>query len=84
MVRPGWFVLVALLELSQLGVPVVLVAIVLPRVRWQTIASSQLAGNAASCVLPGGSATGSVVQASMLACRGRPAPSPAALGPSGC
>jgi putative heme transporter len=65
-VRPWWFVLVALLELCSWASLWVLDAIVLPRVRWQTIASSQLAGNAASCVLPGGSATGSVVQASML------------------
>ena len=65
-VRPGWFLLVGLLEVSSWVSLWILDAIVLPQVRWQTIASSQLAGNAASCVLPGGSATGSVIQAQML------------------
>jgi uncharacterized protein (TIRG00374 family) len=71
-VRPGWFVVVALLEVASWVSLWFLDAIVLPRVRWQTIASSQLAGNAASCVLPGGSATGSVIQASMLVRAGEP------------
>jgi uncharacterized protein (TIRG00374 family) len=71
-VRPGWFVLVALLQLCSWVSLWILVALVLPEVRWHTIASSQLAGNAASCVLPGGSATGSVIQASMLVRAGQP------------
>jgi uncharacterized protein (TIRG00374 family) len=43
-----------------------LVRILLPEVTWFVAGTSQLAGGAASRVIPGGSATGSVVQASML------------------
>ena len=40
---------------------------------WGTIATAQLAGNAASKVLPGGAATGSVLQARLLITGGQPA-----------
>jgi uncharacterized membrane protein YbhN (UPF0104 family) len=40
---------------------------------WGTIATAQLAGNAASKVLPGGAATGSVLQARLLIQAGQPA-----------
>jgi uncharacterized protein (TIRG00374 family) len=40
---------------------------------WGTIATGQLAGNAASKVLPGGAATGSVLQARLLIQAGQPA-----------
>jgi uncharacterized protein (TIRG00374 family) len=39
---------------------------------WGTIATAQLAGNAASKVVPGGAATGSVVQAKLLIQAGQP------------
>jgi uncharacterized protein (TIRG00374 family) len=38
----------------------------LPATPWQAVASGQLAGLAATCTMPGGSATGSVVQGSVL------------------
>jgi uncharacterized membrane protein YbhN (UPF0104 family) len=40
---------------------------------WGTTATAQLAGNAASKVVPGGAATGSVVQAKVLISAGQPA-----------
>jgi uncharacterized protein (TIRG00374 family) len=44
-----------------------------PRLGWGTAAAAQLAGNAASKVVPGGAATGSVVQARVLIGAGQPA-----------
>jgi hypothetical protein len=49
-----------------------LVRITLPDVSWFVAATSQLAGNAASRILPGGGATGGVVQATMLVRAGQP------------
>jgi uncharacterized protein (TIRG00374 family) len=43
------------------------------RLGWGTAAAAQLAGNAASKVVPGGAATGSVVQARVLMGAGQPA-----------
>ena len=40
--------------------------------RWSDVAAAQLAGNAASKVVPGGAATGGVVQGRMLVASGRP------------
>lgn len=65
-VRPLWFLLLVLLEAGSMAALWFLVRMTLPTTRWFTVASSQLAGNAASRILPGGNATGSVVQASML------------------
>ena len=65
-VRPLWFLVLALLETSAWVSLWILVRTVLPTTRWSTISSAQLAGNAAGCTLPGGAATGGVVQASML------------------
>jgi uncharacterized protein (TIRG00374 family) len=42
------------------------------RVRWGTVATAQLAGTAASRVVPGGAATGGVVQARLLIQAGEP------------
>lgn len=47
--------------------------------RWTSVASAQLAGNAASKVVPGGAATGGVVQAKLLIQDGQP---PAAVASS--
>ena len=44
-----------------------------PKLGWGTTATAQLAGNAASKVLPGGAATGGVVQAKVLISAGQPA-----------
>ena len=44
-----------------------------PRLGWGTAAAAQLAGNAASKVVPGGAATGGVVQAKVLIQSGQPA-----------
>ncbi len=83
-VRPRWFVLLALLELGSFAALWVLLRMTLPTTRWLDAASSQLAGNAASRILPGGAATGSVVQASMLVRAGQPAGAvAAALGAIG-
>ena len=65
-VRPFWFVFLVLLEAGSMAALWFLVRITLPSTSWPVAASSQLAGNAAGKVLPGGNATGSVVQASML------------------
>jgi len=71
-VRPLWFPVLIVLEAGSLAALWFLVRITLPTTRWSAAASSQLAGNAASRVLPGGNATGSVVQASMLVRAGQP------------
>lgn len=44
-----------------------------PRLGWGPAAAAQLAGNAASKVIPGGAATGAVVQAKVLIGAGQPA-----------
>ena len=43
-----------------------------PRAGWGSVAAAQLAGNAASKVVPGGAATGGVVQARVLIAAGQP------------
>jgi len=65
-VRPVWFVFLVLLEAGSMAALWLLLRITLPETTWFVNASSQLAGNAAAKVLPGGNAAGSVVQASML------------------
>lgn len=77
-VRPRWFVVLAVLEVASFVALWWLTRIALtqparPRARWRDVASAQLAGNAASRVLPGGAATGSVVQGRMLLAGGHPA-----------
>jgi uncharacterized protein (TIRG00374 family) len=102
-VRPGWFVLLAALEVGSFASLWALTHIALsqprharrsgtpatagprppthagPRrrratkVRWTDVAGAQLVGNAASRVLPGGAATGTVVQARVLVSSGHPA-----------
>jgi uncharacterized membrane protein YbhN (UPF0104 family) len=102
-VRPGWFVLLAVLEVGSFASLWALTRIALaqprharrsgtaaapshgtpahvgPRrrrarsVRWTDVAGAQLVGNAASRVLPGGAATGTVVQGRVLVSSGQPA-----------
>ena len=85
-VRLRWFVFLALLELGSFACLWWLTRLALepdpelaelpgdplPPVRWATIASAQLAGNAASKVVPGGPAAGGVVQGKLLVADGLP------------
>ena len=72
-VRPWWFAIVILLEATSFVCLWALMRIALRTRGWFEVASSQLAGNAASRIVPGGAATGTVVQASMLINSGLPA-----------
>jgi uncharacterized protein (TIRG00374 family) len=83
-VRPAWFAVLVLLEAGSWVSLWFLARITLPGVSWSTAGSSQLAGNAAGRVLPGGAAAGSVVQASMLVRAGQaPGAVAAAMGSIG-
>lgn len=83
-VRPYWFVELAILETLSLASLWWLARISLaphpddvgthPRLGWGTTAAAQLAGNAASKVVPGGAASGGVVQAKILITAGQPGP----------
>ena len=77
-VQPRWFVLLVLLQAGSLASLWWLTRLALEphgdadeagdasTVPWGTIATAQLAGSAASKVVPGGAATGGVVQAKLL------------------
>jgi uncharacterized membrane protein YbhN (UPF0104 family) len=72
-IRPVWFGVVGGLEMASFACLWLLLRIALPGCRWRDIAASQLAGNAATRVIPGGAASGGVVQARMLIQSGHPA-----------
>jgi len=72
-VRPWWFVVLAVLQLASFASLWLLYRIGMPHARWRDLAASQLVGNAISKVLPGGAATGGVLQGRMLVVAGRPA-----------
>jgi uncharacterized protein (TIRG00374 family) len=83
-VRPAWFVVLVILEAGSVFAFCVLVRMTLPTVTWFNNISSELAGNAAAKIVPGGNATGTVVEASMLVKAGQqPAAVAAALGSIG-
>ena len=83
-VRPWWFVMVAVLQVSSFGCLWLLLRIALRTGHWWPVVGSQLASNGASRVLPGGAVSGGVVQASMLIQAGhRPAAVAGALGSTG-
>ena len=83
-VRPVWFLVVVVLEVGAWVCLWFLVGLVLPGIRLRVRASAQLAGNAAGFTLPGGAATGSVVQGSMFVREGQaPGTVAAALGSVG-
>ncbi len=83
-VQPLWFLVVVALEGASFGSLWVLLRIALRTDNWFDIASSQLASNAASRIVPGGAASGGVVQAAMLISSGYPAATVgAALGATG-
>jgi uncharacterized protein (TIRG00374 family) len=65
-IKVRWFVGMLLLEASSFACVWLVLAIALRSRRWFLIATSQLASNAASRVIPGGAATGGVVQYRML------------------
>jgi hypothetical protein len=60
-IKVPWFVGMVLLEASSFACVWLVLAISLRSRRWFLIATSQLASNAASRVIPGGAATGGVV-----------------------
>lgn len=64
--NPWWFVGMFLLEVASFGCAWALLRVSLHSNVWFRIASSQLAGNAVSRVLPGGAATGGALQFQML------------------
>ena len=83
-VRALWFAVLLVLEVGSWVCLWVLVRMLLPGTAWTTVGSAQMAGLASSCVLPGGAATGSVIQATMLVRAGHaPARVGAALGSVG-
>jgi uncharacterized protein (TIRG00374 family) len=71
-VEPWWFAVVTLLELGSFCCLWLLLRIALGTQRWFDVVTSQLAGNAASRIIPGGAASGGVVQAGMLIGSGFP------------
>lgn len=84
-VEPWWFLVLAVLEACSFAALWWLARLALAEPAgdkepspvhpgWGTIATAQLAGNAASKVVPGGAATGGVVQARLLIQAGQPGP----------
>jgi uncharacterized protein (TIRG00374 family) len=84
-VQPWWFAVLVLLQTCSLAALWWLTRLALaphgdetaedeptPPPGWGTVATAQLAGNAASRVVPGGPATGGVVQAKLLIQAGQP------------
>ena len=65
-IKVRWFVGMVLLEASSFACVWLVLAISLRSRRWFLIATSQLASNAASRVIPGGAVSGGVVQYRML------------------
>lgn len=78
-VAPGWFLLVVAAELASFASLWALLRTALRTAGWFTVAVSQLAGNAASRVVPGGAAAGSVVQGGVLVRAGYPVTSVGAV-----
>jgi len=71
-VRPWWFAILFVLELASFAATWALLRVALPHTSWTAVATSQVVGNAASKVLPGGAATGGVVQGKVLVQAGQP------------
>jgi uncharacterized protein (TIRG00374 family) len=71
-IAPGWLVAVLAAAAANLVATWALQRIVLRTERWVDIANAQLAGNAASHLLPAGSAAGAGVQLRMLTVAGFP------------
>ncbi len=67
---PIWFSFAVLLEVAHFACTIALQRIALRTKAWFSVATSQLAGNAISLVLPGGAAVGAATQFRMLATAG--------------
>ncbi len=78
-IGPIWFLVVAVAELASFVSLWALLRIALRTKAWFVVAVSQLAGNAASRVVPGGAATGGVVQGGVLVRSGYPVASVGAV-----
>jgi uncharacterized membrane protein YbhN (UPF0104 family) len=76
-IRPGWFVVMVVMEIMSFACVWWLMRVVLPKVSWFVAATSQLVSNAVSRVVPGGAAVGGATLYRMLAVSGT---SPAEAG----
>lgn len=76
-IRWPWFVVMVVLEVGSLACLWLLIRIALPGVTWLVAATSQLAANAVSKVVPGGAAMGAGLSFRMLSVSGVPGPSAA-------
>ncbi len=69
-IRPGWFVVMVVMESLSFACVWWLMRTVLPRVSWFVAATSQLVSNAVSRVVPGGAAVGGATLYRMLSVSG--------------
>jgi len=67
---PIWFTLAVVLQVAHFACTIALQRIALRTKAWFSVATSQLAGNAISLVVPGGAAVGAATQFRMLAASG--------------
>ncbi len=67
---PVWFALALVLQVAHFACTIALQRIALRTKAWFSVATSQLAGNAISLVVPGGAAFGAATQFRMLAASG--------------
>jgi hypothetical protein len=67
---PVWFALAVVLQVAHFACTIALQRIALRTKAWFSVATSQLAGNAISLVVPGGAAFGAATQFRMLAASG--------------
>ena len=74
---PGAVALIVALEFASLACVCLLQRLALQRPRWLPVVTSQLAGNAATKIVPGGGAVGSALQYGMLRKAGLPGASTA-------
>lgn len=72
-IRWPWFLVIAALEVASYGCMWLLIGLTLGSQRWYLIGTSQVAGNAFSKAVPGGSAAGAALQFRMLTDGGIPA-----------
>lgn len=68
--NPGWFLAMLLLEAGSFACAWTLIRLALHARGWMRIATSQLAGNAVSRIVPGGAAAGGALQFQMLTAEG--------------
>jgi uncharacterized protein (TIRG00374 family) len=73
-IRWPWFFVIGGLEAASYGCMWLLIGLALASRRWYLIGTSQVAGNAFSKAVPGGSAAGAALQYRMLSDGGIPAP----------